>query len=176
MPHVASYGRRMNSINMKTTFINIVRAVAEFLLLFALALLPTVSVYIDVVVIGNDVGELSVTEITQELLILTTTLITWYGARKHPDRRGLLVLMAGFFSCIFIRELDGILDYIWHGFWFWPAILMALTSIGYVTIFCRNTVIGPLSNFVNTTPFFFILFGMVSLLVFSRTFGSGSLL
>ena len=166
----------MNIINMSATSIIIVRAAGEFLLLVALALLPSVSVYIDVGVIGAGVGELSVTEITQEALILTTALITWYGAWRHPDRRGLLVLMAGFFSCIFIRELDSFLDYVWHGFWFWPAILMASASITYVVVFCRNTVIGPLSNFVATRSYFFILVGMISLLVFSRTFGSGNLL
>jgi len=146
------------------------------LFLAALALVPFLSIYIykyiyiDVVIIGNSVKEISVTEITQELLILVASLITWYGAWKHPNRRGLLVLMAGFFSCMLIRELDAFFDYVWHGFWFWPAILTALASIAYVAAFCRNTVIEPLSSFVATRSYFFILVGVIFLLLFSRTF------
>jgi len=161
---------------MSATSFIIVRAIGEFLLLAVLTLLPAISIYVDVVIIGNSVGEVSVTEITQELLILVASLITWYGAWRHPDLRGFLVLMAGFFSCILIRELDAFLDYVWQGFWFWPAILTALASIGYVAVFCRNTVMEPLSSFVATRSYFFIMVGMIFLLVFSRTFGSGSLL
>lgn len=151
-------------------------AIGETLLLTILALLPAILVYIDVVIIDQYVSESSVTEITQEALLLITTLIFWYGAWRHPQRRGFLVLVAGFFSCAMIRELDGFLDAIWHGFWVWPVSITALLSIGYVITCCRDTVIKPAANFINTRAYFFILFGLITLLVFSKTFGSGALI
>lgn len=151
-------------------------AVSELLILTALAIIPTIVVYIDVVVIGQQIGELSVTEITQEILLFLTTIIFWYGAWKHPDQRGFLVLGAGFFSCAFIRELDSLLDLVWHGFWLVPAVIMALSAFFYAFIFYRHSILEPLSDFLESKPYYFILIGLLMLLVFSRTFGSGFLL
>jgi len=161
---------------MKNTSSRIAYAIGEFVLLAMLALIPFTLAYIDVVVIGHSVGELSVTEITQEALLLFTVLIFLYGAWRHPGSRGFLVLVAGFFSCALIRELDAFMDTIWHGFWFWPAITVALSTITYVVVCCKNSVADPMSNFVGTRPYFYIITGLIVLLVFSRTFGSGALL
>lgn len=161
---------------MNVTTRRITYAIGEIVLLAILAFLPFALVYIDVVVFGHGVGESSVTEITQEILLLMTVLIYWYGAWRHPNSRGFLMLVAGFFSCAFIRELDSIFDAVWHGFWFWPTLMVALTTISYVLLRCRSSVIGPMSNVIGTRPYFYIIIGLVTLLVFSRTFGSGDLL
>lgn len=151
-------------------------AVGEFVLLSILAILPAASAYIDVVVIGGRVGELSVTEITQVVLLAITVLSLLYGAWQHPSDRGFLMLVAGFFNCALIRELDFLFDKIWHGFWFWPALAVALSTIAYVVVCCKNSVAGPMSNFFATRYSCYILTGLIMLLVFSRTFGSGALL
>ena len=161
---------------MQSPFQKIAYAVGEFFILTFLALLPVLSVYTDVVILGNNVGEISVTEITQETLLLFTAIIFWYGAWKKPNIRGFLVLVAGFFSCLFIREMDAFLDEIWHGFWFWPALIMAMVSIGYARFAAKNTNLKPLIDFINTKPYFLILIGLIILLMLSRTFGSGNLL
>ncbi len=162
--------------DMRKESVRIAYAMCEFLLLSVLSLVPSAVVYLDVVVIRHSVYELSFTEIIQETLLLISALIFWYGSRRHPNRRGFLVLVAGFFSCALIREMDRFLDAIWHGFWIWPAIVVALVSITYVTTRCRNSVAGPVSRFINTRPYFFIMFGLIVLVVFSRTFGSGTLI
>lgn len=161
---------------MQSPFQKIAYAAGEFFILTFLALLPVFSVYIDVVILGNNVGEISVTEITQETLLLFTAIIFWYGAFKKPNLRGFLVLVAGFFSCLFIREMDAFLDEIWHGFWFWPALITAMVSIGYARFAAKNTNLKPLMDFINTKPYFLILIGLIILLILSRTFGSGNLL
>ena len=152
------------------------QAVIEFLILVFFALLPLVGVYIDLVILGNDLGEVSVTEIAQETLLLATVVIFGYGTFKKPEQRGFLVLVTGFFSCLFIREMDAFLDEIRHGFWFWPALFVALLSIGYARFYARNTTLKPLASFIKTKPYFLILIGMIVLIVLSRTFGSGNLL
>ena len=154
----------------------IARAGVEFMLLALLALVPSILVYIDVVIIGHSINEVSVTEIAQEALLLMTVLIFGAGARRHPDRRGFFALVAGFFACALIRELDNLLDLIHHGFWIWPALAVALVTVICVAGYCRHTVLGPIARFVETRSYLFIMLGLVVLLVFSRTFGSGTFL
>lgn len=84
--------------------------------------------------------------------------------------------MAGFFTCALIREMDGVLDLVWKGFWVVPAILTALICIGYVLCRERKTLIDDFTRVGQTPVFSYIVFGLVTLLVFSRTFGSGSLI
>lgn len=160
---------------MQSPFKKIAQAIFEFFIITCLALLPTLSVYIDVIVLGNDLGEISVTEIAQEALLLASAFIFWYGAWKKPNIRGFLVLIASFFSCLFIREMDSFLDEIRHGFWFWPALVTALVSIVYARWLAKSTTLKPLVSFINTKPYFLILIGLIILIILSRTFGSGNL-
>lgn len=155
----------------------IVRAACEFIFLCFLMLLAPLCVYLDLAVIGaGRISESSVTEFTQEFLILGSALVFWFSAVKRPDSRGFLLLVAGFFSCMFLREMDGLFDLIRHGFWFWPTLLMAVGVVGYVALRCRDTVVGPMADFVDTKPFYHIMFGLLVVLVFSRTFASKGLL
>ena len=81
--------------------------------------------------IGHGVTEHSLTELAQEALILISAILFWVGARQHPTVRSLLVLFAGLFGCMFIRELDALFDKIFHGFWIYPALLLAAGTILY---------------------------------------------
>lgn len=161
---------------MQSPFKKIATAVAEFFVLLFMALLPVVTVYTDVVVLGGTLTEISVTEILQETLLLLSAVFFCYGVWKKPAARGFLVLVAGFYGCMFIRETDELLDYIWHGFWVWPALLLAFGSIAYARFCVKGTTLQPMLSFINTKPYVFILIGLIILLVFSRTFGSGNLL
>ncbi|MCK9563097.1 MAG: hypothetical protein M0R02_10320 [Bacteroidales bacterium] len=161
---------------MKKPHTRIVRAVGEFLLLTLFALIPPLFVFIDSVVIGHGVTEDSLTEYAQETLLLVSALLFWHGARRHPDSRGFLLLVAGFFGCALIRELDSYLDFISHGFWVWPANLLALATISYVALRCKDTVLEPMAAFIDTKPYFYMVFGLLVVFVFSRLFGSGTLL
>ncbi len=151
------------------------QAAGEFLLLTVLALVPPVLIYIDVSILENGVREACVTEIVQEALLLMMALLLGYGAWKHPSVRGFLVLMAAFFGCAFIRELDRLFDMIWKGFWIWPVWVLSVTAITYALISCRDTVIKPMSDFIGTRSYFHLMHGLVMILVFSRVFGSGNL-
>ncbi|MDV6328153.1 hypothetical protein Q5L94_08785 [Idiomarina sp. Sol25] len=161
---------------MKRACSRIAYALGEFFLLTFFALLPFIAVYLDAIVIGNNLNEFSVTEISQETLLLLTAIIFWYGTWQHPDSRGFFALAGGFFTCALIRESDSFLDAIWHGFWVWPATILSLSTVFYVVIYCQKSVIKPASEFIGTKPYLFIVIGLVTLLVLSRTLGSGNLL
>lgn len=151
-------------------------AVAAFFILVLLALLPALTVYIDLKILQNGVGEVSLTEFCQESMLLISSLLFFYGAVRHPDKRGFLLLAGGFFLSMFIREWDYLFDKIQHGFWVYPASLTALSCILAAIFACRGTTLRPLTGFINSRPYIFILIGLTALLVLSRTFGSGNLL
>lgn len=154
----------------------ILRAGGEAFFLALLAAVVPFLVVIDVAVLEHGIREISVTELTQEALLAFAAGSFGYAAFRRPEARGFLVLAAGFLTCMLIRELDGIWDKIWHGFWFWPALLTAVASIGSTVRFWRDSVIGPMAGFVGTKAYVHLLIGLLTVLLFSRIFGSGNLL
>ena len=160
---------------MTTTMKTIITAVGEGFLLALLVLLVPFCETMDVIVLGNDIGEISLTEVVQVILLLTTAIIFWYRAWRATEARGFLILVAGFFSCMLIRELDFLFDKIDHGFWFWPATAIAVMSIFTALKYCQGTVCEPMAAFINTKPYFYIVFGLLVVIIFSRIFGSGNL-
>ncbi len=154
----------------------VLKGVGEFFLLALITLVAPLAIYIDITILGNEVGEISVTEFTQEGLLLMSAIIMTVLAVRRPDLRGLFALVAGFFGTMLIREFDFLFDMIWHGFWFWPAITLAIATVLYVLIKCRDTVIEPMARFFDTRAWFFLMAGLIIILVFSRVFGSGNLL
>lgn len=152
------------------------RASREFLILMAAAIVVPLIVAIDLIVLENGVSEVSLTETFQELLLLLCVLLFGYKASTVPETRGALVLITGFFLCLFIRELDFAFDaLLWHGAWVWPAAVVFVTSVTLAYL-NRETLFHPAARFINTRSYVFVLIGFVTLFVFSRIFGSGSLL
>lgn len=153
----------------------VVNRFAEFLFLSVLAFLPALTVHVDINVIGHGLGDYSVTEYVQETLLFLSAILFWYGAWKNPQSRGFLLLVAGFFTCMFIREHDELFNSISDGFWLYPAILTAIATIGAVIVY-RETVLTPMADFTETKASHNIFFGLLVVLVFSRVFSSGNLL
>jgi hypothetical protein len=159
---------------MGGTELKVFFSIAEFMFMAGLMIAVPVIVAIDAVVIGHGTPEISITELTQEALILLSAILFGIGAWQRPKSRGCLVLVAGLFGCMFIRECDAYLDNITHGFWFYPAILLAVTTILY-SISCRGTVLSPIAIFVGKKFYTYISIGLLLVLVFSRAFGTGYL-
>jgi len=159
----------------------ILKGFQQFLLLSLLVTLPILALAFDLIymqhgVINLDQGisEYSATELLQETLLFCTTLSFTYTAYKAPSVRHFSVLIAGFFACMLIRELDGLLDTIQHGFWVYPATLVALLSIIHALKAPEKT-LSAFARFVQSRHFISLSIGMTLLLVFSRIFGMGEL-
>lgn len=158
-----------------TAWQTVQRHILEALLLTFLTLLAPIMVYVDLNIFQHGVPEIGATEITQELFALISALLFAKLAYKLPQARGFYTLVAGFFLCIVIRELDQFFDLLWHGFWVIPALSCALLSIGYAKFRCQGTVLKPMADFTQTKAYPFLLIGLLILLIFSRVFGSGNL-
>lgn len=106
--------------------------------------------------------------------MLASAAMFWYVAWRRPDSRGFLVLVAGFFTTMLIREMDAWLDAIAKGFWVYPAAAVVFGTIVYA-LKNRPTLFKPMARHLDTKPFILITIGLVIVIVFSRMFGSGSL-
>ena len=149
---------------------------AEFVLVSVAVLVAPLMVYLDILYFGGDIGDRTLTEITQSLLLVAAVVMFALRARALPAQRGFLVLVAGFFLCMLIREQDGWLDNVRHGFWLPLALAVAVLAIGYAARYARHSVLPPMARFIGSHGYYYVFFGLVILLVFSRVFGSGNLL
>ncbi len=148
----------------------------ELFVFAMIAVLVPACVYLDFVVIADDIRENSVTELLQEGLLLLCTVFCMVRAVRIPEIRGAMVLASGFFAAMFVRELDFLFDdLLWHGAW--AALVAPLLALCFFLAWrYRATVLPPLARFSTRRPYLYFLLGIVLLLVFSRIFGSGGLL
>ena len=151
----------------------ILKGFGRFLFLSALVSLPVLTVSYDLIYLHNGLSENSLTEYFQETILLLTTLSFAYITIKEPSTRHFCALVTGFFACMLIREFDELLDLIVHGFWIYPALLVAAVSIAYAS---KNTkqALHTFAHFTQSRHFLSLSLGMALLLVFSRLFGMGS--
>ncbi len=149
------------------------RALFRFFVLVLAMLWVPLALILDTAVFNDEVSEISVTELSQETLLLVSTVLFWLLSARRPFGRGFYTLVAGFFSCMFIREQDAFFDLIVHGFWVYPAVLMALITL-LIAAFQRRTIMPAMAAATRSVPFTYILIGLAILLFFSRVMGTGS--
>ena len=93
-----------------------------------MAAVPLV-IAIDTAVFEHGVQETSVTEFAQKGLLILSVVLMAMTARRRPDSRGFLALVAGFFGVMLIREADWLFN---------CAITEAMLYFGGITItICR---------------------------------------
>lgn len=148
----------------------IIKQVITFLILAACAAFSAGVLLFDVVGLGDQVKEISATEIIQELFLLATAVLFFIQSRRHKNLRGGFILAAGFFSCMLMRELDALFDYIHPGAWVYFASMLAVYSLGWAALTPKTTING-LYALVEDEAFPVLLFGLVTILVFSRLMG-----
>ena len=157
----------MNS-NIKT----ILAGFAEFFLAAIIAASVIGCIYLDVTV-HRDLSEGSFVEFGQEALLLITTTV--FGMLAMKTRQGGLWLVAGFFCCMFIRELDAYFDEIVHGAWKYFALVVMVLSLYKAWRLGVENTIATLATFMKSHSFIFIFIGLLIVLAYSRLFGMGEL-
>lgn len=135
-------------------------------------LLVFIALCLDCIYFKNSLSELSVTEISQQLLLLSIASRFFIQSRHHSELNKACFFFSMLFLVFFIRELDHWLDYILHGFWKYPALLI----IGYCLFAFFSDVQTSLKqiNLLLEQKYAQIfIFGLVTLLIFSRIAGMG---
>lgn len=146
----------------------------EMLWLCLVALAVPGVVYLDAVVLFDNMSEQSVTEALQSVLLVLSASLFAMGARRQPHAAGYLGLMTTLFVIMLVRENDGHLDHIRQGFWIFPA--LAIAAYGAYWVWQRREALRtPFLNHSASGRGMFVFFGFVFLVIFSRAFGSGDL-
>ena len=151
----------------------VIHIILEFIILAALLLLIPIIVKFDVQQFETNT-ETSLTEWVQEIFIFISAVIFAYSAYKSPNFKGLFILIAGLFGTMFIREQNNFLDLISPGFWIYPALVLTLIAL-ILAYKNKKTILNPLIEFSQTKTFVYLFIGLLMVMVFSRTFGTGSL-
>ncbi|SHF50774.1 hypothetical protein [Vibrio gazogenes] len=119
------------------------------------------------------IGETSVTEYVQQIL-LGIAVIAFYRIKAcHEALRHAAILISGFFMVLFIRELDFLFDYIWHGFWVYPAVLVTLGALAYAWQ-GKDQVFHEMAEILSVPNMRLLVCSVIILISFSRLFGMGS--
>ncbi len=138
------------------------------------AVFTILAIWLDVVVLHTRLLELSVTEVSQEFLLIVCAVM-FLTAPAPLERRGLNYLSAGFFGCLLMRELDGLLDPLGHSTWCVPFTIVGMSAL-YMSLkpAYRQGTLPALVSFARTPSFATLSTGF-GVLMFSRVFGMGVL-
>ncbi|UOE82543.1 hypothetical protein LTQ03_17615 [Vibrio splendidus] len=143
------------------------------LVVLAIGIVANLALRIDFVLLNGNVGEISATEMLQQLLLIVTSGSFAYLAREKREVKLAALLISAFFAVLFIREMDFWFDKIVHGAWVVPALLVAGSAIFYAIKNGKRT-IDQLALILASPHMNLLVTGVMLLLVFSRLFGMGS--
>ncbi|MBV7261627.1 hypothetical protein Q4491_07825 [Photobacterium sp. 2_MG-2023] len=168
------YSHTMDSATSREDVRTLLIPVAMFMAVAVIAAIAALIIKIEVLQLSGNLGENSLVEYTQELYLFLTSALFFGLAMKQPAQKGFAVLVSTFFMVLLIRELDGLLDLIRHGFWKFPAAVVAVLGMAYARKHLPTTQ-QPLSRYSKHASFGLMLGGLATLLVFSRLFGMGEI-
>ncbi|MFA0312251.1 hypothetical protein BCT96_006555 [Vibrio splendidus] len=143
------------------------------LVVLAICIVANLALRIDFILLNGNVGEISVTEMLQQILLIIASGSFAYLAREKREIKHAALLISAFFGVMFIREMDFWFDKIAHGAWIVPALLVAGSAVFYAIKNGKRT-IDQLALILASPHMNLLVIGVMLLLVFSRLFGMGS--
>ncbi len=162
-----------SDLTLHTTTTNaLLKASLNFLIAVVICVIANLALRIDFVLLGNSIGEISVTEFTEQFMLVIAAGCFFYLANAQPKLRHAAVLIGSFFLVMIIRENDAFFDHINHGFWVYPALVTTIAALFYATKNGKNT-LEQLALIVESKHMNLLIVGMALLLVYSRLFGMG---
>lgn len=152
-----------------------------FLKFFVLVLMALLSLSIVYSVTYYDISrtgvisDSSLTEALQESLLFISICIYAYIVKRYHAKG--VILVAGFLTCMLIREWDVVFDdLLFHGAWKYLAIPAAVLSCYLALRSGKDKVIADLACFIQKKAYNVLLLGMTVVLVISRILGMRVLL
>lgn len=152
---------------------NLIKHILIFLIMsFILLTIMLVSyANINIEDINDIASEYSFIEISQEIILFIIICIYFYIAKKIYILKHICILIGSFFICILIRELDFLFDILHHGSWFYFTILTTITGT-ILALRDKNKLLNGFEYYKNLPYFGMMISGLLTILVFSRLFGT----
>jgi hypothetical protein len=145
------------------------KRIGEFIGLLVISIIILQAPFIDILILKNSIGEISLTEITQEFLLGIIVCLFIYNSFRYPKIKYGMILIAGFFSCLLIRELDFIMDKIAFS-WFYIVMTIALFCI-IIAVKHKENILYGLNHFCKSESYYIMVCGLLMILAFSRLIG-----
>ena len=133
-------------------------------------------IYLDSITL-TDTGkfeENSFTEWTQEIFILLCSILYFILGRYDRSITGFTGMLSGMALMAFIREFNNYFHNWFRGAWQIFVLIALILTIIYVYR-NRDTLVKPFYDYLKLPAFGVTMSGFVSLMVFSRLFGSGKI-
>jgi hypothetical protein len=124
---------------------------------------------VDIFILKNAITEWSLTEFCQEFILLIIISLFIKLSLRCPTIKYGMILIAGFFSCLLVRELDFITDMLVFS-WFdidWVIFFLGL----FVAARHRENALAGLKQFCKSKSYRTMIWGLLLVLVFSRLIG-----
>ncbi|MEN6567302.1 MAG: hypothetical protein ABFC57_13485 [Veillonellales bacterium] len=158
---------------MKDQFSLLKEKAVEYFSFMAITAIVLQAPFIDILILKNPITEISLTECLGEFFLAVIIGIYTYLAIRCPKIRYGMILIAGFFTCMLIREFDFFFDGISVS---WCYIAMAITVVCIIlAIKNKESTVRGLVDFCRGKFYFIMVCGLVNLFVFSRLLGMGLL-
>lgn len=158
-------------VSLETISMKFIFKQSLFLLLSVLIVaLAVVALFLDIHWLHNDVKELSITEVSQEIILAVIIGINVFQAVRGREKTRISVLIAGFFGCMLIREMDFLFDAIAFGSWVWFALAVAAVSL-FLGLKKPAEAVNQLAVFMRHPAYGMMFSGLLCILIFSRLFG-----
>lgn len=151
--------------------------VAILRLLFYAAIMAGIShlIFLDSIAITDyRFGEDSYTEWTQEIFILLCSILFFTIGRYDRTITGFTGMLSGMALMAFIREFNNYFHTWFKGAWQVLVLIALIITIIYVYR-NRETLIKPFYDYLKLPAFGVTLSGFITLMVFSRLFGRGTM-
>ncbi|WP_410015771.1 hypothetical protein ACL2XG_07890 [Sodalis sp. RH24] len=158
---------------MQYDMLFILKKMGSFVLYAAVVAAFTSFLFIDLHFLHDIVKESSLTEVAQEL-VLAAIVALHLWLMRNPALRASSLLVAGFFACMLVREMDFAFDAIRHGSWFWVATAIALVCLAFAAADAKRALRG-LAGYFGHPSYGLVCAGLLNVLVFSRLMGIGEL-
>ncbi|MCA0934442.1 hypothetical protein LCL85_02520 [Vibrio alginolyticus] len=151
----------------------IYRACLSALMIVAISIVVNLSIRLDYVILGSNLGETSITE-TLQLTMLAIAAWSFFSlAKQVSEVKHAAVLISGFFAVLMIREMDYWMDMIHHGSWVFPALTVTALACAKAYQGGKGTV-NEMADILRVPHMKLLIGSVVLLLVFSRLYGMGS--
>nr|WP_321273373.1 hypothetical protein [uncultured Vibrio sp.] len=151
----------------------IYRACLNALMIVAISIVVNLSIRLDYVVLDSNLGESSITETLQLIMLAIASWSFFSLSKRTPELKHAAVLISGFFAVLMIREMDYWMDMIHQGSWVFPALTITALACAKAYQGGKGTV-NEMARILQNPHMKLLTGSVVLLLVFSRLYGMGS--
>ncbi|PFG57705.1 hypothetical protein ATG66_0199 [Vibrio sp. ES.051] len=143
------------------------------LMIVAISILVNLSIRLDYVVLGSSLGEVSITETLQLVMLAIASWSFFSLSKQQTQLKHAAILISGFFAVLIIRETDYWTDMIHHGSWIFPALTITALACAKAYRGGKGTV-NEMANILKMPDMKLLIGAVMLLLVFSRLYGMGN--